>query len=188
MDLLTEAKKGNKESFNKLVESYRHIYYKLARLYFRNEYDVKIVVEKTLHYVYKNLVEAKTEYMFLTWSISVLLDQAELQQQKYEAAKYERYKTKQLAAGVNSDSKLVSHISDDEKDEYELYRSKSIVEEYITSINEDLRLPALLYYYADLEIPDISKILKVPQAKVISLIDEARTKLYEIILNKEVDI
>ena len=188
MDLLAEAKKGNKESFNKLVESYRHIYYKLARLYFRDEYDVKAVVERTLHYIYKNLVEAKDENMFLTWSISYLLDQAEIQQQKYEATKFERYKTKQLSAGVNSDSKLVSHMNDDEKDEYELYRSKSIVEEYITSINEELRLPALLYYYADLDVSDIAKILKAPKAKIISLIDEARTKLYEIILNKEVDL
>ena len=37
MDLLTEEKKGNKESFNKLVESYRHIYYKLAKCKWQRE-------------------------------------------------------------------------------------------------------------------------------------------------------
>ena len=34
MDLLVEAKKSNKKAFYELVENYKHIFYKTARIFF----------------------------------------------------------------------------------------------------------------------------------------------------------
>ena len=39
MELLKEAKGGNREAFDKLLEEYRHIFYKTARIYFREDYS-----------------------------------------------------------------------------------------------------------------------------------------------------
>ena len=66
--------------------------------------------------------------------------------------------------------------------------NKSIVEEYLTSIKEELRLPALLYYYANLKEHEIVKVTGLSAQTVENYINEARIKLFEIIENKEVDL
>ena len=57
MGALNEIKGGNKYAFNNLVENYRHIYYKIARLYLRDETVIIGVIERFLHYTFQNIVE-----------------------------------------------------------------------------------------------------------------------------------
>lgn len=188
MDLLFEAKKSNKDAFNKLIENYRHIYYKITRMFFHDEYNVKLVIEKTLHFLYKNLVEVKNSDNFLVWSIENLISTARAEQKKLKDSKYNVDGLKSLSSGIAFEKRVVSSISSQEHEEYELYRSQSIVEEYLTSIKEELRLPALLYYYANLKEHEIVKVTGLSAQTVENYINEARIKLFEIIENKEVDL
>ena len=72
--------------------------------------------------------------------------------------------------------------------EYQAYRRASVVEEYITSIEEGFRPIAFLYYYADLTPEEISKVLKISEFAVNSKLKPIRIKIYEMIKNKEVDL
>lgn len=72
--------------------------------------------------------------------------------------------------------------------EYQAYRKMSAVEEFITSIEAEFRIPALLYFYANLSIQEISKILKASEYEITQIIDKSRIKIYEMIKNKEVDL
>jgi len=64
-------------------------------------------------------------------------------------------------------------------------RKKSFVEEQISHLIEYLRMPTLLYYYADLSICEISKILKISDQETTNFVAEARIKLSEILKEKE---
>ena len=154
-------------------------------MFFHDEYNVKLVIEKTLHFLYKNLVEVKNSDNFLVWSIENLISTARTEQKKLKDSKYNIDGLKSLSSGIAIEQRVVSSISSQEHEEY---RSQSIVEEYLTSIKEELRLPALLYYYANLKEHEIVKVTGLSAQTVENYINEARIKLFEIIENKEVDL
>lgn len=64
-------------------------------------------------------------------------------------------------------------------------RKKSFVEEQLVQLIEYLRMPTILYYYANLSICEISKILKISEKETSNFITEARLKLCEILKEKE---
>lgn len=187
MDILSEAKKNNKIAFNNLVNNYRHIFYKTARVFFMNETDINLVIKQTLSFIYKNLVEVKNEQEFLIWSLKKLIEFSNIQLEKNKNDINKKLEEENLTTLV-SPSSISSSFSAGYMEEYKLYRSNSIVEEYLTSIPKDLRLPSILYFYANLSIKDISKILELSEENLTILIDKARVKIYEIIMNKEVDL
>lgn len=188
MDLLVEAKHNNKAAFNELFKKYSNIFYKTARVFFMNETDITIVFKKTMFYTFKNLVEVKDEKEFLIWTLKYLIESSNelVEQNKKDINKQiEEKNLKLLVSGSNG---ISSTFSAEYMEEYKLYRKESIVEEYLTSISKDLRLPSVLYFYANLSIEDISKITGINTDNLSILIDKARTAIYEIIMNKEVDL
>lgn len=188
MGAINEIKGGNKYAFNNLVENYRHIYYKIARLYLRDETVIISVIERFLHYTFQNIVEVKTERDFIIWSTKKLIEDVLIEKRKYDRDFIKREKTKSLDAGISSGSSLTLNTSSKDKDEYSLYREASLVESAITSIKEEYRLSALLYFYADFDIQMISEILNLPTSKVEDNINNSRLTLYEIVREKEADI
>jgi RNA polymerase sigma factor (sigma-70 family) len=186
MDLLQEAKKSNKNAFNELVEIYNHIFYKTARIYFNNDKDIYKVIKSALSITFSDIVNAKDERDFLCLAIQILLEECEKFKKKF-SKDFKRKIDSQILT-VNIGDNITSAETNLDNVEYQAYRKASVVEEYITSINEEFRVIAILYYYADLTPKEISKILKVSQSEVIQKIDDMRIKIYEIIKNKEVDI
>ncbi|MNP06692.1 ECF RNA polymerase sigma factor SigR [compost metagenome] len=54
----------------------------------------------------------------------------------------------------------------------------------IDSLNEDLKMVTLLFYYEDIAQKDIAKILKIPEGTVRSRLTRARKELYEIVKDR----
>lgn len=187
MDLLHEAKKSNKDAFNELVEKYNHIFYKTARVYFNNDKDIYNVFEVSLAQAFKEIVNVKDEQEFLCWTLRILISNCSDYKKKFE-----KDLTRKLDAAkdlsVNIADKITSSETNLNNDEYQNYRKISIVEEYVTSIEERFRTIAVLYYYANLTTEEISKILKESESSIIKKIDAMRIKIYEMIKNKEVDL
>jgi len=188
MELLKEAKGGNREAFDKLLEEYRHIFYKTARIYFREDYSATAVLEKTIHDLYRNLVDCRNEYEFKLYGIELVLKHSAKQLEVNESTKLDKFKQKSLTAGLSDESRIVSSIADDERDSYELYRKSSVVESYIASLPAEIQLSALLYYYADIEIKDIAKLQNMSAKEIKEQIDISRTKIYEMIKSKEAEL
>ena len=118
MELLKEAKGGNREAFDKLLEEYRHIFYKTARIYFREDYSATAVLEKTIHDLYRNLVDCRNEYEFKLYGIELILKYSAKQLEINENTKLEKFKQKSLTAGLSDESRIVSSIADDERDRH----------------------------------------------------------------------
>ena len=98
----------------------------------------------------------------------------------------ENYGSREIAISITD--KIAISETTIGNEEYQSYRRNSVVEEYITSIEPEFRVPALLYFYANLSIPEIAKVLKDSEFQISRIIDKSRIKIYEMIKNKEVDL
>lgn len=183
MDLLQESKKSDKTAFNSLIEKYNTIFYKLARLYFYTDDEIKPLLSKSFIRLYTDIVNAKTERDFLILGIKIIIQDF----QKEKISHKERHMTL-TDLSISIGDKITSSKVNNAIVEYQTYRKASCVEEYLSSIKEEWRLSAFLYYYANLTIPEISSILKVSESSLNKDFEQIRIKIYEMIKNKEVDL
>lgn len=170
MELLQEAKNGNKQSYKELTAPIEIKLYKTARLYFKQEPEVLNAVKYTLKELYKEIVNVKTEEMLIVWAVKILI-------------KYSNQKVAQF-----SKSRVWKKKYDNEKyqNEYQLYRRDSIVEQYITSMKPEHRLITVLYFYDEISTKNIAWILKKSNYEVIDIVDKSREELIELITNEGV--
>lgn len=168
MDLLSEAKKGDREAFKELTKDLEIKLYKTARYYFMNEEDVIQVMKFTLKKLFSEIVNVKKEEQLLPFAIKILIKHCE-----------DVYLRK-------SKNKLwVSYLSSSEfKDIYEKYRYASLEEQYMTSLPKELRLISILYFYDGLDTHQIASILKMASKDVEKVIETSREKLYLMISNE----
>lgn len=60
------------------------------------------------------------------------------------------------------------------------------LEKALNMIEEDLRIVTVLYYYDDIPIKEIAKILNIPAGTVKSKLARAREQLYQLLKQEEV--
>ena len=146
-----------------------------ARIFFTDDEDIYPVLQTALTRSYRELVNVKNEQEFLCWTLKIILQDCSKLKEKY--AKDINRKIGGRETAISITDKVAISESTIGNLEYQAYRRNSIVEEYITSIEPAYRIPAFLYYYANLSTQEISKI-----------IEKCRIKIYEMIKNKEVDL
>ena len=168
MELLEEARKGNKEAFEELINDLEIKLYKTARIYFTDEEDVINVLQVSLKKLFKEIVNVKKEEQLMPFALKLLI-------QDCEEIRLKKSKSKTWLAYISSDKS---------KEKYEQYRSQSLVEQYITSLKKELRLISILYFYDGLDSHQIANILKMSSKDVDKKIDVAREQLYEMISNE----
>ena len=173
MNLVEEAKLGNNEAFEQLIEENKLKMYKVAKSILRNEDDVCDAIQNALMSSYTNLNKLQNNQFFSTWLIRILINKC------YDIA--------------NKNQKLYSNVTDideyntnDNLKLYDSYDSESLVENVLTKIGDDLKTITVLYYYNDYNISEISQILDIPEGTVKSRLSRARSKIYEIIKSEEV--
>ena len=169
-DLLVKAKSGDKLAFEELIEPIQIKLYKTARLYFFVEEEVTDIVKKTLKIVFKEIVNAKTEKDLLILGLKFLVRSCE----------------KTAKKRMNNKKWLAKTRDEKYKSEYEAYRKESPLEEYITSLEKENRLIAILYFYDELTTKEIANILRISEKIIKKTVDDVRTKLYEMISNEGV--
>lgn len=170
MELLLEARKGNKEAFKELTAGIEIKMYKTARVYFTREEDVIHVMHIALKHLFKEIVNVRKEEQLLPLAMKFLIKYCE-----------------EIYLKKSRNKKWVDYLEDDnnaETVEYRFYRRDSITEESLTSLPKELRLISALYYYDGLDTHQIASILKKSSKDVETILDEARTMLFEIISNE----
>ena len=77
MELLEEARKGNKEAFEELIEDLQIKLYKTARYYFTDEDDVIYVMQISLKKLFKEIINVKKEEQLMPLAIKFLIKNCE---------------------------------------------------------------------------------------------------------------
>ena len=172
MNLVEEAKLGNNEAFEQLIEKNKLKMYKVAKSILRNEDDVCDAIQNALMSTYTNINKLQNNQFFSTWLIRILINKC------YDIA--------------NKNQRLYSNVTDideyninDNLRSYDSYDSESLVENVLTKIEDDLKTITVLYYYNDYSVSEISQILDIPEGTVKSRLSRARSKIYEVIKSEE---
>ncbi len=172
MNLVEEAKLGNNEAFEQLIEENKLKMYKVAKSILKNEDDVCDAIQNALMSAYTNLNKLQNNQFFSTWLIRILINKS------YDI--------------VNKNQRIYSKVTDideyntnDSLKSYDNYNSESLVENILTKIDDDLKTITVLYYYNDYSVNEIAMILDIPEGTVKSRLSRARSKIYEIIKSEE---
>ncbi len=134
----------------------------------KNDDDTCDAIQETLVSAYKNLKSLREPQYFSSWIIKILINKSYDIIRKNKKVKY-----------------LNEKMQIEEETYYDIYSSESELENVLTQLEENLRLVVVLYYYDDLSVADISKILNIPEGTVKSRLSRARDKIYKIIRKEE---
>lgn len=77
MELLLEARKGNKEAFKAITEDLEIKMYKTARCYFTLEEDVIKVMQISLKHLFKEIINVRKEEQLLPLAMKFLIKHCE---------------------------------------------------------------------------------------------------------------
>ena len=172
MNLVEEAKLGNNEAFEQLIEENKLKMYKVAKSILKNEDDVCDAIQNALMSAYTNLNKLQNDQFFSTWLIRILINKS------YDIAN----KNQRLYTNVTD---IDEYNTNESLKSYDSYNSESLVENVLTKIDDDLKTITVLYYYNDYSVNEIAMILDIPEGTVKSRLSRARNKIYEIIKSEE---
>ncbi len=170
MSIINEAKKGNIQAFVGLIEQNKIQMYKTAKAILQNEEDVCDAIQEALICAYKNINTLKHEKYFKTWLIRITINKS------YDIIEKNSINNKKI-------EKEVTYYNRENSD----YESHIDIERALNLVENDLKTVIILYYYDDISIKDIAKILNIPTGTVKSKLSRAREKLYEILKQEEVN-
>ena len=165
-DSLLRAKKGDVQAFEKLVKVYESKMYKTAKSILECEDDINEAIQQTIILIYDKLYQLRNENKVGTWIMRILINQCK-----------KIYKQNELRnrKNVNLEDNIEKININEEKDDY------SFVDNAIHRLDTKYREIIILYYYDELKIKDIAKVLKIPQGTIKTRLNRARKKLNEIL-------
>lgn len=151
--------------FCNLIVENRSKLYRMAKSILSNDADAEDAVSETTYKAFANFNKLKNIESFKPWVMKILINES------YSIANKKK-KFVPLENDIivdDNDSKIV--------DTLELW-------EAVQLLNDDFKTVTILFYYEDLSIKEISKILSIPIGTVNSRLNRSRQKLKEIFLKE----
>ena len=166
---MDEANQKCPETFESLIVTVKTKMYKTAISVLKNDEDACDAIQEALLSAYKSFDTLQNKEYFSTWIIRILLNKCYNIIQKNKKVTY-----------LNEQSMV------NENDRYyDFYSVESNVEKTLNQIDSDLKLVAVLYYYDEFSVKEISKLLTIPEGTVKSRLSRAREKIYDILKKEE---
>ena len=173
MSILDKVKKGDENAFAELIDKYKLPIYKTAKAILKDEDDVCDAVQDTALSIYKNIKNLKNEKYLKTWIIRITINKC------YDIITKRKLNEEKI-------SKTKVNINEVHSDFDNTVIQKTDLENALNSLEEDLKIITVLYYYDDLSIKEIADIMNIPKGTVKSRVFRARERLYEILSKEEV--
>ncbi len=162
MSIITRIRKGDSEVFNELIQQNNLKFYKTAKAILKNDDDVYDAIQNALISMYQNIGTLKDEKYFTTWGVRIVVNKC------YDLLR--KNKVVNMISYENS-------INDATYDKYDL--DLYGIEKALSYLEKDLYLIVILYYYDDLKIKEIAKIVDLPEGTVKYKLLRARNILKE---------
>lgn len=159
---VVRAKNGDKNSFCNLIRENKLSMYRVAKSILGKEEDVEDAVSEAILKAYKNIKALKDESLFKTWLIRIVINESNT-----------IYKKRNKEIIVEKEHFINVQINDKYKD-LTLYNA-------INSLDEDLRVTTILFYFEDMKYKDIAKVLGIKEGTVKSRLSRAKDRLYNML-------
>ena len=170
MSIIKKAQNGDISSFEALIEMQKVQMYKTAKAILKNEDDVCDAIQEALFSAYKNMKNLKNERYFKTWIIRITVNKC------YDLIRKNSINNKKTEKSICYEEEVVQSNIEGKMD----------LEKALNMIEEDLKVVTVLYYYDDIPIKEIAKILNIPAGTVKSKLARAREQLYQLLKQEEV--
>jgi RNA polymerase sigma-70 factor, ECF subfamily len=161
--LVKKAIKGNKKAFGQLLILHSDQLYRTAYLYVGNREDALDIVQET---AYKGLLavgQLRDERCFLTWLTKIMIHCA-----------YDVLKKKKREVSVDQIIELSS------PKEEKRYVSLDLVNA-IDCLNDHYRNAVILFYYQDLPISEVAKVMNIPENTVKTYLFRGKNELKKLL-------
>lgn len=149
-----------KETFVDLIQQNKISLYRLSKSILKNEADVEDAISETILKAYKSIDNLKSFDSFKPWLMKILVNEC------YSILK--QHKKIELQEDFSA---CTGSYEDKHGDGLMVYLER---------LEENFKSVVILFYYEDLSIKDISKILKISEGTVKSRLSRAKAKLREI--------
>lgn len=159
--LVRKSKKGNNLAFSTLIKMYEKDLYRVSIAITKNEDDALDCIQETILQAYTSIKTLKNNEYFKTWLIKILINKCNALLQK----------NKKL---IELNSYMIEKNTIEDVSRLDIKNS-------VESLDEDLKLIVVLYYYEDLSIKDIAESINIPEGTVKSRLSRARSKLKEML-------
>ncbi|MFZ2282429.1 MAG: RNA polymerase sigma factor [Lutibacter sp.] len=166
---------GNVNDYAFLVEKYKHMVFTLTIRIVKNREEAEEVSQDVFVKAYKNLNNFKGESKFSTWIYKIAyyasLDVLKRNKRQISSENIDVIKERDLG---NTDDSL-KHLYDKER--------KQIINDALLKLSEDERVIITLYYFEELPIKEISKVVDLSEDNIKIKLFRSRKKLAELLKN-----
>jgi RNA polymerase sigma-70 factor (ECF subfamily) len=154
------AKKGDKVSFERLIQQNDISLYRVAKGILRHEHDIEDAYQETIIKAYKGIAYLKREQFFKTWLLRIMINECNMILRR-------RRKTAYIDETVPEDIAF-----EDNHERLELWQA-------VNTLKEELRIVVILFYYEGFLQNQIAELLDIPVGTVKSRLSKARENLKE---------
>ncbi len=159
--LVKKAIKGNRKSFEKLVQQQYERIYRTAYLYVHNEEDALDVVQEATYQAFISIHSLKNPEYFMTWFIKIVIRCAgQILRRKRDV--------------VPLDDEILSNMPD--QVDSNIDESIQLLQT-IQQLRENYRTVIILFYYHDYSIKMISNIMGIPENTVKTYLRRGKAEL-----------
>jgi RNA polymerase sigma-70 factor (ECF subfamily) len=166
---------GNVNDYAFLVEKYKHMVFTLTIRIVKNREEAEEVSQDVFVKAYKNLKNFKGDSKFSTWIYKIAyyasLDVLKRNKRQISPENIDTFKVRDL--GNTDDSLTLLH--DRER--------KQIINDALLKLHEDERIIITLYYFEELPIKEISKVVDLSEDNIKIKLFRSRKKLAELLKN-----
>lgn len=156
---IERIKSGDKDLFVEIIDENLSAMYRVAKGILKSEDDIEDSIQNTILIAFEKLHTLKKHEYFKTWLIRILIN---------ECNKI-----------FNSNKRISSYDEVEEEVVHDDYKNLDL-SKAIETLSSEFKITTVLYYYEDMSIKDIGKVLGVAEGTVKSRLSRAREQLYEI--------
>ena len=161
IELVEKSKQGDGSSFSKLIRLHEKDLYRVAIAMLKNDDDALDCIQDTILTAFKNLKNLMQDEYFRTWLLKILMNKCN--------------------DSLNRKKKVVPYAEVQSDVEYHDNTEKLEIRTAVDSLENELKILVVLYYYEDMSVKDIGESLRIPEGTVKSRLSRARGKLKELL-------
>ncbi|MFC4559599.1 sigma-70 family RNA polymerase sigma factor [Virgibacillus kekensis] len=163
LKLIKKAKKGNKDCLEELLILHGDQLYRTAYLYVRNREDALDAVQETSYKAFLSIGQLKNEKFFLTWLTKILIN-----------CSYDVLKKSKKEMPLNSTVELTADKREKREENLDLL-------EAINKLNEKHKNAIILFYFQDLPISEVAKVMNIPENTVKTYLSRGKERLKKLL-------
>ena len=172
---INETLNGNVNAYAFLVERYKHMVFTLTIRIVKNREEAEEVSQDVFVKAYKNLKSFKGESKFSTWIYKI----------GYYASLDVVKKNKRQINSINIDEFNEGNIGSmqDGLKYLEAKERKKVISDALLRLNEDEQVILTLYYFEEMPLKEISKVVNLSLENIKVKLFRARKKLFSLLKN-----